>query len=341
MIAEEKEAYEIEILETLPDPVFIVGMNGSGTTMLADSLGKHPEIYVFRGETRLLPYLIAKVEKFGDLNIDKNFMALWDSVRKIPNLRWANGGITPPLPRNWREFPRNVVSVVDAVFRFIAAKEGKVRWGEKTPQHVQHLKTLHEVFPTAKFLHIIRDGRDCAASLKRRFRRNPERSIYRWKKVVTEGKLQGSMLGDCYMEVKYEEVTLDPEYWMRNICSFVGVQFDERVLKSSQPFKAGKVRNGGILPNSGKWRNDFTDFEIRQLEKIAGACLKEQGYPAGPEYGDKNPQKLKLVTWMVGDYWREFTWFFIKRLRKKQWNVFGLMYHIVVRAIKQKSANKY
>jgi hypothetical protein len=52
--------------ESLGGPIFVLGMNGSGTTMLLDLLSKHSEIYGFRGETKVLPYL---VKTFGTFPI--------------------------------------------------------------------------------------------------------------------------------------------------------------------------------------------------------------------------------------------------------------------------------
>ena len=175
----------ISVLNEQLSPVFIVGMNGSGTTMLLDSLGNHPDLYAYPRETRLIPNLIHNVDRYGDLNNDENFLRLWHAVLGIPAFRGKKyKSPKPPLPANWRDFPRNLAAVLDAVFRYFALTHGKIRWCEKTPQHVQHLQNLHAVFPGAKFIHIIRDGRDCAASFHRRWRRQPELTIYRWKKVI-------------------------------------------------------------------------------------------------------------------------------------------------------------
>ena len=59
------------------EPVFVVGMNGSGTTMMLDSLGRHPELYGFPSETQMMPYIISQAPKFRDLEIDDNFRAYW------------------------------------------------------------------------------------------------------------------------------------------------------------------------------------------------------------------------------------------------------------------------
>jgi hypothetical protein len=55
-------------------PVFIVGMNGSGTTMMLDHLGRHPELFGFKTETYILPHYLLVEAKYGDLKVDGNFL---------------------------------------------------------------------------------------------------------------------------------------------------------------------------------------------------------------------------------------------------------------------------
>jgi hypothetical protein len=120
MTPEQDMSEPMPIIESVPEPVFVVGMNGSGTSMLADSLGRHPELYMTRRETRILPYLVGKLEKFGDLHVDANFLALWNAVLGIRMFSRLNQGEAPPLPANWLQFPRNLEAVLDAVFRHFA-----------------------------------------------------------------------------------------------------------------------------------------------------------------------------------------------------------------------------
>ena len=125
-------------------PVFVVGMNGSGTTMLLDCLGRHPALYAFPKETRLIPHLISRLGLFGDLSNDANFERLWGEVRNLGVFRLENGDQPVPLPADWRDYSRSLAAVLDGVFRYFAAREGKRRWCEKTPQHAQHLLVLAE-----------------------------------------------------------------------------------------------------------------------------------------------------------------------------------------------------
>ena len=284
-------------------PVFVVGMNGSGTTMLLDCLGRHPELYAFPRETRLIPYLIARQGLDGDLAVDAHFRRLWDDVRSLTAFREANDRVPVPLPEDWRDHPRTLASILDAVFGYFAARHGKSRWCEKTPQHVQHLLALAQLFPGAKFVHVIRDGRDCAASFQRRFHRQPELTVFRWKKVVTMGRRQGERLtAQRYLEVRYEDLTAQPEQHLRRICDFLELPFHGAILESAQPRmgiiapEAGERRRG-LQRNSGQWRTHFTAARAEQLERIAGRTL------AGWGYDTRYPQADEDIPGWQRRYW--------------------------------------
>ena len=274
-------------------PVFVVGMNGSGTTMLLDNMGRHPDLYAFPRETRILPYLLERAAAMGDLSSDDQFHELWNLVRTQGVFELANDGQEVPLPDDWRACPRDVGSVLNRVFGYFAEKEGKTRWCEKTPQYVQHIGRLAEVYPQAKFIHMIRDGRDSAASFNRRWKRTPELTIFRWKKVIRDGRRQGELLGsDRYIEVHYEHLTTDTETWLRRICEFLQVDWNAAVLESSQPYLAKADKAEGepksLVPNSGKWRKHFSPSKIVALESIAGAALHEFGYETEQPAADRD-----------------------------------------------------
>ena len=156
------------------EPVFVVGMNGSGTTMLLDCLDNHPDLFGFRRETKIIPYFIQSAGKYGDLSDDKNFRKMWDDFRSISFFKYVNNGKIVPLPKSWKDAPRSAAGIIDCTLSYFAEKDGKHRWCEKTPMHAQHICLLADSFPNAKFIHIIRDGRACAASFHRRWGYKPE-----------------------------------------------------------------------------------------------------------------------------------------------------------------------
>jgi len=290
-------------------PVFVVGMNGSGTTMLLDCLGRHPALYAFPKETRLIPYLMSRVGVFGDLSNDANFERLWDEVRNLGVFRLANGDQPVPVPADWRDHSRSLAAVLDGVFRYFAAREGKRRWCEKTPQHAQHLLALAELFPNAKFIQVIRDGRDCAASFHRRWRRQPDLTMYRWKKVVATGQTQGQRLGEGrYLETRYEDLTAEPESSLRRICDFLELRFDNAVLESAQPYmQAGTGDSGrGLKRNSGKWQSYFTARVQQRLEQIAGRTLAQCGYATHFPDADADPTAWRRRYWAGAESLRQY-----------------------------------
>ncbi len=312
------------------EPVFIVGMNGSGTTMLLDSLGRHPSLYAFPRETRLIPHLIATCPQLGNLAVDDNFRSLWNKVLGLTVFAYVNDGVPPPLPADWQNYDRDLASVLDGVYLYFARKQGKHRWCEKTPQHVQHIDELASLFPKAKFIHVIRDGRDSAASFQRRWMRTPELTLYRWKHVIKEGRKQGeSLASGRYLEVHYEDLTTDPEYQLKAICEFVGVPFAADVLVSSQPYlesKDGQIsgKPGGLRPNSGKWKRHFSERQIDRLERIAGQTLVEFGYEARYPDADVDPSRWRRRIWMLRDLTAQYLREILHRLigkNKKPWRV--------------------
>jgi hypothetical protein len=292
------------------EPVFVVGMNGSGTTMLLDCLGRHPALYAFPKETRLIPYLMARESSYGDLSVDASYQALWDDVRGLAVFRQVNGNEPVPLPADWRDRPRSLSSVLDSIFRYFAAHHGKSRWCEKTPQHVQHLIALARQFPHAKFVHVIRDGRDCAVSFHRRWKRTPQLTVFRWKKVVQMGRAQGESLGAArYLEVRYEDLTEKPEIALRRICEFLSLPFDPVVLQSAQPYLSSMARDdraAGLQRNSGKWRSYFPMHLAERLERIAGKTLASCGYDTRHPQSDEDVTAWERKVWSARESTRAF-----------------------------------
>lgn len=287
-------------------PVFIVGMNGSGTTMLLDHLNNHPELFGFRLETRVLPHFIGKLPGYGDLCIDNNFLKMWNEMRVAHPFVVANARKPVPLPDDWREMKRGVADVFDRIMMHFAMGAGKARWCEKTPMHVLHITKLSELFPDARFIHTIRDGRECAASFFRRWGYNPQRTMFRWKNVVREGRRQGNLLGDRYLEVRYNDLTSDPESGMKRICEFVSVDYDPDVLKSSRyrPQMSGS-EGADISRNPAKYRQYFNDTTVDRLESIGGSTLAELGYDTRYPDANEDPSAWRIKQWTITDYCRQ------------------------------------
>jgi hypothetical protein len=285
-------------------------MNGSGTSMMLDSLGRHPELYALPDETHMMPYIIAQQDRFGDLMIDSNFRGYWQfAIDNLPVLQKRNGGIKPEIPSNWNDYARSVEGVFNGIFSTLAAAQGKQRWCEKTPDHIQHIALLAEIFPRSRFIHMIRDGREVACSISRRQMRAPELVIYRWKKLLEMGRHAGAALGDRYTELKYEDLTRDPRGEMQKLCAFLNLDFDESVIQSRMPQSGERKRLadgelGEISENPTKWPDYFDRDSLQRLERIGGDMLASLAYPVETTAGDVDPGSVKRTYWRITDFFR-------------------------------------
>jgi hypothetical protein len=284
------------------EQLFIVGMNGSGTTMLLDHLSSHSQLFGFPGETKFLPYFLRSQSRYGDLGDDQKFRRLWRDMSESFIGRVGSGPERIPLPEDWQEGSRTAAAVFDRIMRQFAAVHGKRTWCEKSPMYVHHLVLLAREFPNAKFIHIIRDGRGCAASFHRRWQFNPVRTAYRWKQAIRAGRQQGRLVGQRYYEVRYEELTGEPEPTLARICAFLGVPFELSVLTSarSRPEMTGTDATR-IARNERMATSYFSPSQLARIERVAGKCLTELGYECRNASGDSDPSALALGWWSLSD----------------------------------------
>lgn len=306
--------------ELVPRQIFVVGMNGSGTTMLLDHLSSHSLIYGFPAETKSLPYFIKHEPEYGDLMVEGNFLRLWDEMKKSIAERASLLPVNLPMPG---PESRSAAGAFDHIMGTLAAANGRHVWCEKTPMHVHHISLLAEAYPESKFIHVIRDGRDCAASFHRRWRFSPLRTIYRWKQAVRAGMEQGALLGPRYVEVRYEAITRAPEETLRRLCAFLNVNFEPAILGSARrrpDVEASK--NGRVVVNSRRADAYFSLRTVASMEKVAGRLLAELGYPCRDPSGDADPSSWRLSLWRIGDDWRRFVAVATRRgriLRPSKW----------------------
>ena len=160
--------------------------------------------------------------------------------------------------------------------------------------HVLHLRRLGRLFPEARFVHVVRDGRDVAVSY-RSVAWGPttvEDAAMRWRRSVLRGRRDGERLGpDRYREVRYEDLVTDPERVLRELCAFLDLEWDDGVLhhheRAAEVIAATRFPGAhsrlllpptpGLATGAGRWRRPTW----RGFEAIAGGLLDELGYGCG------------------------------------------------------------
>lgn len=257
--------------------------------MLRLMMDSHDEIAI-PGESHFIPRLWRLRSRYlSNGRLDAERLAA-DIMRTPFFQQW---GI--PQERVWRRVARltspSFTDVVEAFFLGYADEQGKTRWGDKTPIYVLHIPLLAVLFPEARFIHIIRDGRDVALSYFE-FPLGPSNvweAACRWRRDVTAGQRAGAAFQGRYMEVRYEELVRDPRVVLEAICSFMAIAFHPRMLEYHQDAGA-RIQSRDDLTGFHKsvkrppivgirsWREQLPPSQIRDFEAVAGPLLTDLGY---------------------------------------------------------------
>jgi len=271
-------------------PFFIVGCERSGTTLLQTTLDAHPRLTI-PPESHIFPRYAKTFSAYGDINKDRNLKRfVGDLLSDHWIRRWQISVTMEEFCSSLKT--RTVAACLNQLFERFAQMEGKARWGEKTPEHVQYIREIKRLFPSAKFIHIVRDGRDVAQSMQKLW--FGPTSIYslakRWKKRVTAFQEAKKYLdGSDYLEVRYEDLVCEPQKEADRIFHFLGeepVSVSDRTEKGSrvqQYLQRGTHHQALDKPISprkvGVYRDIFNFRELEIFETTAGALLKHYHYP--------------------------------------------------------------
>ncbi len=292
------------------DPIpFVVGMNRSGTTLLRMMLDAHPDLTI-PPETHFVPDLI-KAARADDATPESALEAM-KSAREWDDFGFSDEEMLGRL----RALP--AVKAGPAVRTFYDAyseQQGKPRWGEKTPTYVQKMKLIQRALPEARFVHVIRDGRDVALSVLDRTVRDLTAGdiARRWQKKITKAREDSPKLHH-YIEIRYEDLILDTEPVLRKVCEFIELPWDDVMLSYHERSGERLKEMARALPADGRakelsverrmathamttkppsadrvarWRTQMTAEQREEFEAIAGELLSELGYPTGPDAVEK------------------------------------------------------
>ena len=288
--------------EAKPAP-FVVGVGRSGTTLLRLMLDAHPELAI-PPETHFLPALIELYDGNGEPSPDE-LVAAVETHRG-----WRDFGLSENELRSAFEGTTGAAAAIRAFYAAYAARHGKPRWGDKTPVYIESIAAIGAALGgQARFIHLIRDGRDVAVSrgaraVKRGREATPARAEAKtWMRRI-EGAREQARAVEHYAEFRYEDLIADAEPVLRDVCDLVELGFDPVMLDyherasvrlaelSDLPGKGGRVRPGSERiaahaltsepPRADRverWRTELTEKAIADYEAVAGGLLEELGYP--------------------------------------------------------------
>lgn len=268
----------------MPDtsPTFLVGAERSGSTMVRLMLSHHPEVCWCNEFEYTVDPLALSPSEWPDVDEYEE----WLETHRI--FQDTGFVLDRSLP-----YPELVNS-------FLLQKMEQT--GKKIVGATVHREfdQLLRVWPEARFIHLLRDGRDVARScIRMGWAGNVWTGVRFWSEVE---ELWARMLPrippDRRTDISYETLVTDPEEALRPACRLIGVEYHPAMLEYPETTTYGAPDPGLAF----QWRRKATQKEIRLLEAEIGDMLLERGYELS---GDtpKRPGALERVALRVQDRW--------------------------------------
>jgi hypothetical protein len=279
--------------------VFVVGCPRSGTTLLQRMLDAHPALavpndthFIPKAVKAVAPHAMADVIVGAPLALNPDLVEAARTYHRFSRMELSEASVErAAAAQTYRDF-------VTALYSEHARLKGKPLAGDKTPDYARYLPFLHGLFPRARFIHIIRDGRDVALSGLEwaKMGKGPgRRALWReepvavcalwWRWQVTTGRTDGAALGRRrYHEIRYESLVARPEETLRSVAEFLDLPFDARMVafhegkSRSEPGLSAKKAWLPATPGLRDWRAQMAPRDVELFEAVAGDLLSELGY---------------------------------------------------------------
>ena len=281
-----------------PPAPFVVGVGRSGTTLLRLMLDAHPQLAI-PAETQFVPEVL---ERQGECRGADELVDVIVGART-----WDDFGLDEEHLREAAAGAQGAADVLRAFYGLCAEREGKPRWGDKTPGYVKRMRTIGGALDEARFIHLIRDGRDVALS-RRSYGMGADKTIADvadlWKRRIENARRQAKKLRDRYLELRYEDLVAETEPALRSVCELIELEFDPAMLAHHDGAGERIAELGGLAPEgerrgreagerqaahalasqppsgarTGVWRTEMDPADRAEFEHVAGDLLAELGY---------------------------------------------------------------
>jgi hypothetical protein len=303
-------------------PVFIVGFQRSGTTLLRLMLDSHPDIAVPLDTVGMWASYANQIGQYGDLEIATNRERLVTDLLAEERIRlWGGPMSAGDILQEWNQpgFP----GAMAAFYQANARAQGKRLWGDKDPGNMTRIHLLNEWFPSSRIIHLVRDGRDaCLSHLTQDFgHANVLECATAWREEVQWVRRMGKLLGpERYLELRYEDLIREPKPILIELCGFLGIPFADSMLRYhervSETVPEEKlhiwplISSPPVADNAGRWRTAMSQGSRICFEKRAGTVLRDLGYEVLPQASGAYFAELRNL-WSVG--WKALRHHFARR----------------------------
>jgi len=287
-------------------PIFVVGYQRSGTTLLQSLLGAHPRIAA-PPEIHFWFRIVELHDHWGDLLDDDRAAAVVHEVLDAPLGMLDDTGFDEArVLTRFLASDRSYAELLNALMTDFAEQHGKQRWSEKTPH--QRPARIWSLLPESQVLHIVRDPRDVAASEAETFHRMPawrsaERCAHFTTRSIEDAARQPA---ESYLRLRYEDLASEPAAVMRSVCDFLGEDFPPDLVTGSRetttaipgdktPWQSEAAQP--IRPPRSSWTSVLSPRQRALVAAAVDEMLPSIGYAPAPSRLVATGRLLGPTTW--------------------------------------------
>ncbi|MBI1722473.1 MAG: sulfotransferase [Gemmatimonadetes bacterium] len=260
-------------------PFFIMGCRRTGTTLVSQILDSHSRLASYH-ESYFYNIFRPELRWYGDLARPRNMDRLLRDAREIIAMQ----RVTPPGLEELRAAVASTPTfegVLAALLRLYAEGRGKVRGGDKTPEHHEYLDEILEEFPDSPVFYLMRDPRDTALSSVKSFGVSPADAAWAWNAALESYRRARRPV----RLVRYEELVQDPVEHVKGLCAVLGEAYEESMMAFFEHLPdhfrnrpAGKKLERPVDASSiGNFRQ-MAAHDIWTIESICGEGMEAEGY---------------------------------------------------------------
>jgi hypothetical protein len=293
--------FDIKKIEMTP-MFFILGRPRTGSTLLRTLFDAHPNIVIPQEWPMLLllQYRFGKVKYWDKATLESFYQALFQplrlsfwSIRNWPGIDLEMVHIHI-LQCEGEYSLETILKVVYSHYNSFFEKKEILLFGDKNPAISNHTELLTKIFPSAKFIHLVRDYRDNLVSLLEVDFEMPNITLltYRWKYSFRLIEKAAMLHPDRFLTLRYEDFVYKPEYHFSLLCSFLGIPEDSSIfnfhtkkkeLESGFPPEIINRYFSSLMQpiddsKVGVYKQKLTEKQIRIADLVAGKVAERAGY---------------------------------------------------------------
>lgn len=259
----------------MAQPVFLVAARRSGTTLFRLMLDGHPDVIWQRGWEPVADAVGALV------------------AQRKPVQHLQLEGFDPLEARSVTELRGSIEAGIDDILE----RRGKNLFGGTV--HVR-FKNLLDIWPDAKFIHLIRDPRDVSISfLKLGWTGHPYMAADAWETAEREWEEMQPLLQDSqFIDVQYETLVAEPEAELRRVCTFLGIAYSDQLFSYTESTSYSMPKKQLAY----RWREQLSEDETRLIEAGRHDIMRRRSYE--PAYEDTEYSASQVLRFEQIGVWK-------------------------------------